>query len=64
MPYTGPNGETINQPSPGISVLRIGSASEREQGDYTCTATSAAGTTTDTFIVRVDRGDGGFTDFG
>ncbi|CAH2103371.1 unnamed protein product [Euphydryas editha] len=47
-------------PSPRIAVLSIQSASE--DAAYICTATSAAGTIEDQFVIRVERGDGGFID--
>lgn len=45
-------------PSPRIAVLSIPSVSE--DGDYICTASSAAGTIEEQFVIRVERGDGGF----
>lgn len=47
-------------PSPRIAVLSIPSVSE--DGDYICTASSAAGTIEEQFVIRVERGDGGFID--
>ncbi|XP_049885171.1 basement membrane-specific heparan sulfate proteoglycan core protein-like isoform X3 [Pectinophora gossypiella] len=43
--------------APGIAVLRIPSVSERDDGEYICTATSAAGTIDEQFVIRVGRGD-------
>ncbi|XP_050360621.1 basement membrane-specific heparan sulfate proteoglycan core protein isoform X5 [Nymphalis io] len=45
-------------PSPRIAVLSIQNANE--DGDYICSATSAAGTIEEQFVIRVERGDGGF----
>ncbi|KAI8430580.1 hypothetical protein MSG28_000802 [Choristoneura fumiferana] len=47
-------------PSPGIASLRVGAANERDDGDYVCTAVSAAGTVAEQFTIRVERGDIGF----
>ncbi|XP_045509969.1 basement membrane-specific heparan sulfate proteoglycan core protein isoform X5 [Colias croceus] len=49
-------------PSPRIAVFSIQSASERDEGDYICTASSVAGIVSEEFAIRVDRGDGGFGD--
>ncbi|CAK1588065.1 unnamed protein product [Parnassius mnemosyne] len=49
-------------PALGIAALRVNSATDRDDGEYVCTATSAAGTIDEQFAVRVDRGDGGFGD--
>ncbi|KAJ8737311.1 hypothetical protein PYW07_000582 [Mythimna separata] len=46
-------------PSLGHVSLRVPSASESDNGFYTCTATNAAGTTKEQFKIVVDRGDGG-----
>ncbi|XP_037299981.1 basement membrane-specific heparan sulfate proteoglycan core protein isoform X7 [Manduca sexta] len=59
---TGTDMIEIVRPSPGIAVLRVASASQRDEGIYTCTATSAAGTTQEQFRLIVDRGDGGYPD--
>ncbi|KAJ0183614.1 hypothetical protein K1T71_000037 [Dendrolimus kikuchii] len=54
----------IVPPAPGIASLRISSASYNDEGDYTCTATSAAGTIENQFrIIVADRGDISETDF-
>ncbi|CAH4038665.1 unnamed protein product [Pieris brassicae] len=47
-------------PSPRIAVLSISYVNERHEGEYTCIATSAAGTVEEQFAIRVERGDGGF----
>nr|XP_026490200.1 basement membrane-specific heparan sulfate proteoglycan core protein isoform X1 [Vanessa tameamea] len=44
-------------PSPRIAALNIQNAND--DGDYICTATSAAGTIEEQFVIRVERGDGG-----
>ncbi|KAJ8737484.1 hypothetical protein PYW08_000079 [Mythimna loreyi] len=49
-------------PTPGHASLRVPSASESDDGSYTCTATNAAGTTREQFKVEVYRGDGGIGD--
>ncbi|CAK1554719.1 unnamed protein product [Leptosia nina] len=46
--------------SPRIAVLSLSYVNERNEGDYTCIATSVAGTVREQFAIRVDRGDGGF----
>lgn len=42
-------------PTPSTAYLRITSATARDEGDYTCTATSAAGTTEDQFFITVEK---------
>ncbi|XP_038216735.1 basement membrane-specific heparan sulfate proteoglycan core protein-like isoform X6 [Zerene cesonia] len=49
-------------PSPRIAVFSLPSVSERDEGDYICTASSVAGIVSEEFAIRVDRGDGGFGD--
>lgn len=55
-----PTVRTIVPPTPGIAALRVASASNIDDGSYTCVATSAAGTLEESFIVRVLRGDGAY----
>ncbi|RVE42173.1 hypothetical protein evm_013174 [Chilo suppressalis] len=50
----------IVPPSAGMAVLHIASVSEADDGNYVCIASSPAGTITEEFGIRVDRGDGGF----
>ncbi|KAL0852381.1 hypothetical protein ABMA28_000578 [Loxostege sticticalis] len=51
----------IVSPQPGMAVLHISAVSDRDDGDYTCSATSPAGTIDEQFGIRVEsRGDGGF----
>ncbi|XP_068617476.1 basement membrane-specific heparan sulfate proteoglycan core protein isoform X3 [Battus philenor] len=59
---SSPDLREVVPPSPGIAVLRIPSASDRDDREYVCTATSAAATIDEQFAIRVDRGDGGFGD--
>lgn len=54
----------IVPPSPGIASLRVGAVNERDDGDYVCTAVSAAGTVAEHFAIRVERGDIGFESYG
>lgn len=51
-------------PSRGSATLRIGAVRYRDDGSYTCTATSPAGTAEQKFVISVERGDGGFGDLG
>lgn len=51
-------GEVV-PPSAGFAALRVASASARDNGYYTCTATSVAGTIKEQFDIVVNRGDGG-----
>ncbi|KAM3968767.1 basement membrane-specific heparan sulfate proteoglycan core protein isoform 3-T3 [Aphomia sociella] len=52
----------IVPPTSGIAVLRVSSASERDDGEYICQATSSAGNIEEKFIIVIDRGDLGFED--
>nr|XP_037874357.1 basement membrane-specific heparan sulfate proteoglycan core protein isoform X3 [Bombyx mori] len=45
------------RPTPSLAALKIPSIAERDDGDYICTATSAAGTIEEPFAIRVSRGD-------
>ncbi|XP_045541991.1 basement membrane-specific heparan sulfate proteoglycan core protein isoform X1 [Papilio machaon] len=60
---TSPEMREVVPPSRGMAVLRIQSVSERDDGMYVCTASSAAATIDQQIIIRVDRGDGGLGDF-
>ncbi|XP_075991621.1 terribly reduced optic lobes isoform X3 [Anticarsia gemmatalis] len=55
------NGDTqLVSPQRSHASLYIPSASDRDEGYYTCTASSDAGTITEQFVINVDRGDGGY----
>ncbi|XP_053624887.1 basement membrane-specific heparan sulfate proteoglycan core protein isoform X4 [Plodia interpunctella] len=61
------NGNEIVPPSPGLAVLRIKSASERDAGAYRCVASSLAGTLDEPFIIDLNRDqpdyDPGYPDY-
>lgn len=61
---TGDDYREVVPPSPGIATLYISSVTERDDGSYVCVAKSAAGTSEEQILIRVGRGDGGFTDGG
>ncbi|XP_069364960.1 basement membrane-specific heparan sulfate proteoglycan core protein isoform X9 [Maniola hyperantus] len=44
-------------PTPRIASLTIPSLSDSDDGIYVCTASSAAGTISEQFVIRIERGD-------
>lgn len=54
---SGPDRRELVRPTPLIATIRVPAATERDDGDYTCLATSAAGSLEEAFVVRVNRGD-------
>ncbi|KAI5637001.1 immunoglobulin domain-containing protein [Phthorimaea operculella] len=62
---SSPDGRVVVPESPGIASLRISSASDRDEGDYLCSASNAAGRMEDQFAIRIQsRGDIDFDDGG
>lgn len=59
MILAGDDYREVVSASPGIAVLYIQSVTEQDEGGYVCIATSAAGTSEEQFLIRVERGDGG-----
>nr|XP_032526331.1 basement membrane-specific heparan sulfate proteoglycan core protein [Danaus plexippus plexippus] len=53
----------IVPPTPRKAILSIRYVKDSDDGDYICTATSAAGVTEEQFAIRVERGDGGTGDY-
>ncbi|XP_052752510.1 basement membrane-specific heparan sulfate proteoglycan core protein isoform X3 [Galleria mellonella] len=47
----------IVPPTSAIAALRVSSASERDDGEYVCQATSSAGTIEENFVIVIERGD-------